>query len=259
MSTVQKGTYVKTSLDKSKRIDQLESGKTIRAADEEINKKCELQLNNKNFQDLKAALKEHLEKNLKTKGDIEDINLAESRKAIASSLVQVRAELEASEKSLQEFSRLKEQLSDENIKQIVSNIDRTNQDSLVAVMNTINQKIKLSRERLDKLQGSSLTKNVFSNTQRQVDLMKKSREKTSKYIEDIDLTKKADGSELKIEGKLFTGAWRVGGRNLKGVNSRVIGVNARTKVYKVTYEGRTLNVSQNEVCLVSDEKLNESS
>jgi hypothetical protein len=256
--------YASTKIDPTaKDNNQLVIDKKITTDEKTINSKCELQITEEKFKILAERLQKQLNLNLGTVEDTNIFNTKNHHESLKKKIAKIKETLntnkEALTKLIQQIDNFDKDGSATNSVEKITIDDHT---QLLEKINPIKKEIENSKQVLDKLQGSLISKGVFSELNAELETMKKSRTRKGAAIINIDLTKNpADGKDYpeKITGNLYTSSLKLSGRNLKGQKCEVIRVNAKDKIYTVKYvdsngKPAQLQVKQSELCMVSDKK-----
>jgi hypothetical protein len=245
--------YKKTSLvlenkDIDKRFTLNDKGKVAKS-DEEINKNCELQLDGDNFEKLRNKLTERLKNQLNEYDQTENKSLNTAQISVKKALDAAYDKLKDSKKVLDDFSNSYDIIEKSKTTNLTNKLSRMDQTSVTNTLDVIKTKLKAAKETIDKLNGSLVSKSVFKDTETALDSLKKGTVKNDNYINNVDLG-------FDITGYVYTfGGLRITGRNIKGEKCTVTKVNAKTKEYTVLFEnGKAMTISQNNLCLVNDEK-----
>lgn len=251
--------YTKTIIDPTKKekdeYDQLQTAgpPKITTSQTEINKNCELQLDQTNFEALKGLLKLHLTYNLERVKKSEDESLERHKKNIKAQLTDVEKQL----KSSAAITNLNQEINEFNAGNVYAEIEKSttldNQKELLAKLKKTKGFIKSAKDAIDKLQGSVLTKGVFGKIEDEIETMRTRRVLTKSFINNIDLTIKPNNEKVKplIKGMFYQNRWS------KGVKCTVARVNAVDKVYTIAYYDTdntlvAVKVNQSQVCLVNE-------
>lgn len=208
--------------------------------DNELNKKCEVQLTESMYQKLQKKLEEALKtkKESQTRDDIASLN--KQKDTLKDEITKAKDTLN---KTQDNFTSLKESIDKLNVND-VNNVSRIDQKSVTDIITNVKTQLKKTKSIIDELNGGLISGGVFSKVDKTVDEIKKGTVDLSKYITHIDL-----GED--ITGKLYTSGFRLQDRNINGEECTLISVNAKDKVYTVRYgTGKTVTVKQKDLCLV---------
>jgi len=247
MTSVDATHYKKFTVSEQGDVDL--SAQTRAKSDSDINSKCEVQLTSSAYEALSQLLKEKLAATKETYGKTDSEQLEVQKKRLQKELNTAKDELDKSVKVLQELVESYKSLSPDDA--IVSGITRDDQTIVTKNVNDIRKKLKMTKDTIDKLNGSIISSGVFTKVDTAISDIKDKPVSKAAYLKEVSL----GGT---IEGKLFTSGFRLSNRNMKNVQCWLVSVDVNKKIYKVKYisNGKDVfvNVDQKNMCLVNDEK-----
>lgn len=226
-------------------------------SDAVINSKCELQLTYTNFDLLKKKLKDKLTELLGTVSKTDESNIALHRTNLKAKIVNAKKKLDT-EKS--KIEGLVKNINEFNVSPSLDGLvdkidfDESTQKDLLTQLQKTKTELSAVKSSISNLQGLIPSKGVFGEIEAELATMKKSRTPKRDLITNIDLSQ---GD--KIVGHLYTSWNRITNKNISGVVCTVIKVNAKDKIYTVSYQDekdktKYVDVKQSELCLVGDGK-----
>lgn len=247
MTSVDATHYKKFAVNEQGDIDL--SAQTRAKTDSDINSKCEVQLTSSAYGELSQILKEKLAATKETYGKTDAEQLDVQKKRLQKELITAKDELDKSSRVMQELVDSYKTLNPDDA--VLSGITRDDQTIITKNIDDIRKKLKMTKDTIDKLNGSIISNGVFGKVDIAINDIKNKPVAKTMYLKEISL----GGT---IEGRLFTSGFRFSNRNMKNVQCWLVSVDVNKKIYKVKYisNGKDVfvYVDQKNMCLVNDDK-----
>lgn len=244
------------------KVESLATNIGTEKANKMIDKECQLQLDINNFTQLKKALQKYLTETLNSVDNTNKRNIIKYKAVLKEKIARSKNILTKENENISSLvDKIKNFDKDNEITNSVDTITFDNQSALLNQLNPITISLENAKHAISALHGSITSKDVFAEIKKEISIMKHDRTRARTEIMKIDISNENIIGYLYTPGSMFSRK-----KGFTHQECQIKWVNAKDKIYTVEYyeskedkkskqNGKTMTVTQANLCLVNNDKL----